>query len=82
MKKHVFCNILDTLADMFGFEFYKIGENTYKRYDLQLDEWDEVDFDYIVDYFICQFSEWAEAINNDLESCEYYNGVISQLEAL
>ena len=81
MEKHVFYNILDTLADMFGYEFYKIDRNTYKRYDLQDCEWDEVSFNDIVDFFIFQFSEWAYSIN-DTESCQYYNGVINALDEL
>lgn len=66
---------------MFGYEFYKIGEDTYKRYDLQDCEWDIVSFDDIIKFFICQFSEWAYSIN-DPESCEYYHGVINALKEL
>lgn len=77
MNKYVFGNILDNLANTYGFEYEIVGHGVFKRYDKQSGEVDIInDVNKIVEYFLEQYR------NKEIISGDDFSYTIGKLEYL
>lgn len=66
---HTFNNILDELNEWYEYEFYEIAPNTFRRYDLQTNQYDlgEFDLDMIVDFYVYEYTnKYGISPNQDI----------------